>query len=56
VEEGDAPDEVEDDETFNTEQPPHAAIEDEIAEEVAHPHEWQVMTWNELVSKLYRPS
>jgi ribonuclease E len=53
VEEGEAPAEVEGDED---EEAPPSAVDEEMDAEAALPrNEWHVMTWNELVSKLYRP-
>ena len=55
VEEGEAPAEVEDDDEDESDAPP-SAMELELEEEIeqAQP-EWHVMTWAELVGKLYRP-
>ena len=54
VEEGEAPAEVEDD---DDEPAPQSAMEQELEEEVVRARpEWHVMTWLELVSKLYRPN
>jgi ribonuclease E len=54
VEEGEAPAELEgndDDEVAPS------AVDEEMEAEAAHPRpEWHVMSWAELVSKLYRPS
>ena len=56
VEEGEAPAEVEEDEDDDDDLPP-SAVDEEMEAEVALPRpEWHVMTWNELVSKLYRPT
>lgn len=55
VEEGEAPGEVEDDD--DDEELAPAAVDEELDADVALPRpEWHVMTWNELVSKLYRPT
>jgi hypothetical protein len=55
VEEGEAPDEVE--EGDDDEPIPASAVEEEMVAEAAGPRpEWHVMTWMELVSKLYRPN
>jgi ribonuclease E len=55
VEEGEAPAEVEPDEEDNEPAAP-TAMEEELDEETAHfRNEWHVMTWADLVSKLYRP-
>ena len=54
VEEGEAPGEVDDDEE---EPATPTAVDEEMEAETAGPRpEWHVMTWMELVSKLYRPS
>lgn len=54
VEQGEAPAEVEDDDDEG--EPTHLAVDEELEEEAALPRpEWKVMTWVELVSKLYRP-
>src|SRR5262245_2948771 len=54
VEEGEAPAEVEGD---DDEPAPPTAVDEEMEAEAAGPRpEWHVMTWMELVSKLYRPS
>jgi hypothetical protein len=54
VEEGEAPAEVEED---DDEPAPPTAVDEEMDAEAAGPRpEWHVMTWMELVSKLYRPS
>jgi hypothetical protein len=54
VEEGEAPAEVEEDEE---EPATPTAVDEEMDAEAAGPRpEWHVMTWMELVSKLYRPS
>jgi hypothetical protein len=54
VEEGEAPAEVEGD---DEEPAPPTAVDEEMDAEAAGPRpEWHVMTWMELVSKLYRPS
>ncbi len=35
----------------------HSAMEEEMEGEAVGPrHEWHVMTWADLVSKLYRPN
>ena len=53
VEEGEAPAEVEGD---DDEEAPASAVDEEMDAEVAMPrNEWHVMSWNELVAKLYRP-
>jgi hypothetical protein len=53
VEEGEAPGEVEDDDEPSG---PMPAMEEELEEEVVRARpDWHVMTWAELVSKLYRP-
>jgi hypothetical protein len=53
VEEGEAPGEVEDDDEGDG---PASAVDEEMDAEAVQPRpEWKVMTWNELVSKLYRP-
>lgn len=58
VEQGEAPAEVEDDDEDEDDQATlHLAVDEELEEEAALPRpEWHVMTWVELVSKLYRPS
>jgi ribonuclease E len=54
VEEGEAPAEVEGD---DDEPAPPTAVDEELVAEAAGPRpEWHVMTWMELVSKLYRPN
>jgi hypothetical protein len=54
VEEGEAPAEVESD---DDEPAVPSAVEEELDAEAAGPQpEWHVMTWAELVSKLYRPN
>lgn len=56
VEEGEAPAEVEGDDEDESDAPA-PAMEEELEEEVVRSRpEWHVMTWAELVSKLYRPS
>ncbi len=53
VEEGEAPAPLEGD---DEEEPAHSAVDDEMEAEAARPRpEWHVMTWQDLVSKLYRP-
>jgi|SRR5262245_12534875 len=57
VEEGEAPAEIESDEDEDEEAVPHSAVDEEMEAEAAGPRpEWHVMTWAELVSKLYRPN
>ena len=51
VEEGEVAADVDSDE----EEEPTSALDEELIEEGPRP-EWKVMTWNELVGKLYRPS
>jgi len=54
VEEGEAPAEVEGD---DDEPAPPTAVDEELVAEAAGPRpEWHVMTWMELVAKLYRPN
>ncbi|HKB05152.1 MAG TPA: hypothetical protein VKD90_23205 [Gemmataceae bacterium] len=53
VEEGEAPAEVEGD---DSEEATPSAVDEEMEAEAAVPrNEWHVMTWHELVAKLYRP-
>lgn len=53
VEAGEAPAEFEGD---DDDEAPPSLVDEEMDAEAARPRpEWQVMTWNELVSKLYRP-
>jgi ribonuclease E len=55
VEEGEAPAELESDEEEVS--APASAMDEEIEEEVAQfRNDWHVMTWADLVSKLYRPA
>jgi hypothetical protein len=54
VEEGEAPGEIESD---DDESESHSAMDEEMEAEAVGPrHEWHVMTWADLVSKLYRPN
>ena len=55
VEEGEAPGEIESDDDDEEETP--SAMEEELeAEAVVQRQEWHVMSWMELVAKLYRPN